>query len=127
MSKKARYLKNKPGDDEMLVRHLFDGFAIYDPGHVSATYRADRPDLWPRLGKFTEAYRDELAEQWPRLRESVFALARVWSKQRKGCYRLPFFWWLLEAPERRDHRIKESEQLERLGIDPVTLIFGQEQ
>ena len=131
MPVKKRILLERTGGDEITIRHLYDGFMVYGfgdrPADFSAVYDADRPDTWPRVGVFTPAYKRELAEAWPRLRPQVFELARQWSRQRKGALRMPYFWWLLEAPARRDHRYKESEQLERLGIDPTTLIFGLEQ
>ena len=128
--KKRILLERMGGGDEVLVRHLFDGFSIAGfgdrPVDFEAVYDADRPDTWPRVGVFTPAYKDELAEAWPRLRNQVFELARQWSKLRKGAVRMPFFWWIMEAGEKRDHRITEAQQLEKLGIDPIIEIFGQD-
>lgn len=56
---------------------------------------------------------DAMRAAWtenPHLREQVHAEAR-----RRGRLR-PAAWWMFESPQRRDKRLSEREQLERLGL-----------
>lgn len=60
------------------------------------------------LSAMTAAQRADMAAAWPVLRETILA---SWNYVGQRC----LGWWLYEAPKRRNRKLPEVEQLERLG------------